>query len=805
MPAPVKPPAEPSTVAAPIVLGRVRAPVTETEPEQVDEEPSLEPPAAVEGPEPYKGSPLLAGLISLTTGIGLLFEGYAMAVAPKNNGLGQLCFWIGMVVPFGIYLTVLMRPQLGRLREVIIAIIGVYATLVYRMSSALVLGGYDEHLHDQELRNLLLGSGLFSGNPILKAGPYYPGLELFTGALVRLTDTPIILGESIAVLIARLLLVLLIYQGALLVSPSRRGASLVVVFYAASQQFYGFNSQFAYQTLAVTLGLGGLVMLRRAQLSGRGRTPGSFWVALLTLVATVVTHHITGLLVLGFLFAWTWATPKDRRRLLSRASLIMGIAALIWTAALAKYLWAYLEPIEQSVVQSAQQYLHGTTGHQLFGAEGGAPANPLWEGGVLVGYELGCVFAALACAWIMLRGWRRTRDRMLFVLGFLDLMFPVTGVSHFDPSVGAIGDRASTFLFFPLALSVSLIIRRDPRVAKPGKPPRDLFRPALLRALILGTTFIFLGGTLLGSAGDWGRLPGSYLVSAEARSQDPETLAAVRWAGDHIPAGSTIVADRIPGALLEGQARLWPLGEPIGNLQPAYLYFSPTWDYQDSVIVKGLHIDYLYVDARLTESLPYDGFYISQGETPTSERITKGMLAKFAKVKGLTVAYQHGPVTIYNTYGLGVVPKRQGFNGYNAMGAGGFDALFGAAAVLVVMFFRRRLGWVRTAARDSGAVGAATGVMAVAIFVAALLFELRVFPGPAFTLGAIGAGAVILGVSRRRSGQSVIPRVRLRWPRVNWLILIGLAAGIAGLLICLRGSWVTDYSDVQDILRSVRK
>ena len=166
--------------------------------------------------------------------------------------------------------------------------------------------------------------------------------------------------------------------------------------------------------------------------------------------------------------------------------------------------------------------------------------------------------------------------------------------------------------------------------------------------------------------------------------------------------------------------------------------------------------------------------------------------------------YQHGPVAIYSTYGLGVVPKREGFTGYNAMGAGAFDALFGAAAVLVVMFFRRRLSWVRAAARDSGAVGTATGIMAVTIFAAAVLFELRVFPGPAFTLGAIGASAVIIGVRRRRAGQPVIPRARFRWPRVNWLVLAGLAAGIAGLLICLRGAWVTDYSDVQAILRSVR-
>ena len=162
---------------------------------------------------------------------------------------------------------------------------------------------------------------------------------------------------------------------------------------------------------------------------------------------------------------------------------------------------------------------------------------------------------------------------------------------------------------------------------------------------------------MLGSSPDYLRLPGPYLPSADFRTQDPETLAAVGWAGRHLPTGATVAADRVPAVLLGSQA-LWPVTDPQQGFAPAQLYFSTTWGPQQTAIVKGLHIDYLYVDRRLADSLPYLGYYFSQGETAKPTRITVADVAKFAHVPGLKAVYHHGPVTIYDTSGLGVVTKR---------------------------------------------------------------------------------------------------------------------------------------------------
>ena len=122
---------------------------------------------------------------------------------------------------------------------------------------------------------------------------------------------------------------------------------------------------------------------------------------------------------------------------------------------------------------------------------------------------------------------------------------------------------------------------------------------------------------LLGAGPEWSFLPGRYLVSADSRTQDPETLAAVRWAATHLPPGSAVTADRVPSSLMASQTQLWPVTVPAHGLEPISLYFSSPWGPYQTATVRGLHIRYIYVDQRLATSLPYLGFYFYPGETPS--------------------------------------------------------------------------------------------------------------------------------------------------------------------------------------------
>jgi hypothetical protein len=92
--------------------------------------------------------------------------------------------------------------------------------------------------------------------------------------------------------------------------------------------------------------------------------------------------------------------------------------------------------------------------------------------------------------------------------------------------------------------------------------------------------------------------------------------------------------------------------------------------------------------------------------------------------------------------------------------------------------------------------------MAITIFIGGALFELRLMPGPAFTLGAVATTVVILAVRRRRDGLRLVPRLLVS-RMLDPLVILGVVAGAAGLAIAIYAAWITDVADVNAILRAV--
>ena len=742
--------------------------------------------------------PNLAGISWLTIGFGLCVDGLLVTIAPTHQGYGLALFWVAIIVPFAVFATILMAAQPSpRLRIFLISAIGLYPSIMYRLSSPLVLGGYDEHLHEQELLNLLRGSGLFASNPMLAVGPNYPGLEVFTGALIRLSGVPVILGESLVVLLCRLLLVLTIYHAALTISPERRVASLAVIFYAVSPQFYFFNSQFAYQTMSLTLGLAGLFLLRRAQLADNTVTARRFSVAaILALLGTVVTHHLTSWIVLAFLVFWTLITPSGKRKILFRAASIMAVAVAGWTVLIWQGLADYLGPIFSADLAQFNAFIAGTSKRNVFGDAGGTGVTPLWERAVLILYALICTFMAVMVAWILIKKAFRTRDRILGLLAILCLASPITLATHFVPSAASLGDRASTFFFLPLALSSSLVVMRDPRVMQYMTHRRR--RTSLpVSALIAVTSIAYIGGVMLGSGPDWQKIPGHYLVSADPRTQDPDTLAAVQWAAKNLPPGSPIVADRVPADLLASQARLFPVTEPVSVLEPASIYFSTKWTSTQDNIIDALQIRYIYVDTRLQNSLPHVGFYFYNGESLRPRRISAQSLTKFTAVHKLKLVYHNEFVRIYDTGSLDRQPVVDGFTGDHHMGLGTpADAALGFLAAGLAFLIRRRLRRLRPVFSDLGLYGTTIMLMSVIIFVAGILFALRAMPGPGFAAGAAGALVVLTLTGRLVTHKRLMPRFSVP-PRLNLYVALGILLAAAGIAVAIRAAWLVDVQAVQ--------
>jgi hypothetical protein len=748
------------------------------------------------------------GLIWLATGLGLCADGLAVYLAPDNFSLGLSLFWPAVAVPFMVYAAVLLTNKISQaLRQTAIALIGIYPAATYRLSSPFVLGGFDEHLHERTLADLLRGGGLFAPNPMLPVSPDYPGMELFTGIFVRLSGAPVVLGESVVVLLCRLFLMLIIYQSALTVTPSRRVASLAVILYATSPQFYFFNSQFAYQSMALPLGLGGLLLLRRAQFTDGITARRLAFLAYMTFAATTVTHHITSWFVWAFLLAWTLATPRAQRKLVLKAAAFMGVSITIWTVGIAGKMANYLGPVFISAVQQFEALAHGQSQRQSLGSSPAGIALLPWQRILLITYAVFYTSMALVCGVILLRRAFRYRNGRFGLLGILCVSYPITLAAHFVPSAANLGDRASTFLFLPLALSTALVLARDPSVRPRAQVTLDGFsgrmKPSWFLMFTAALGLLYIGGISLGSGPDWQLLPGSYMVSAEARTQDPETIAAVRWAATHLPPGSRIVADRTPAALLAAETSLWIVTTPPPKLDLASVYFSDIWTTYQTMVLQQLHIRYLYVDQRLSESLPQEGYYIYPGETLKPERISAEALSKFSEVPGLKAVYHHGPVTIYDTSGLGVTSQLDGFTSDRSMGLGKIgDFLLGVLIIALVYAFRRRLRWIKHAVHNAGPLGAGIALMSAVIFVGFILFGLRIIPGPSFSIGACLTLAVLVTVHRLRSGVSIVPSIPILY-RVDPLIILGILAGVIGLTASIHSAWNFDVTEVDNILRAV--
>jgi hypothetical protein len=742
----------------------------------------------------------LARSVWIVTAAGILLDAGAVILARKGYGIALPIFWMALLIPFAVQTAALMSVKLSeRLRLVIIALIGLYPSVTGLMTSPLVLAGYDEHLHERQLSDLLHGSRLFAPDPMLSVGPYYPGLEILTGTTVRLTGISALLGEVLIPLLSRLLLVLLLYSCAKILVRNVRSTSLVVVFYAVSPQFYFFNAQFSYQTLALTLGLGGVYLAGRAQRSEGPRQLRLIIAASLAMVGTVITHHATSWFFAGFLILWALATQQRERKPVAWVAGTTVGAIVIWSAAISTQLVGYFQPVISGAAAELGSTVTGSSqGHVFSGS--GANASPEWEHLVLIIYALVCTSAAVICGIRLLVWAYRRGNRYIALLGILSLCYPATLATHFVSAAAEIGDRSSTFFFFPVALSVAAVVTapRGSSMSAMRKVPAIVLVPALA---VLGS--VYIGGVVLGAGPDYNMLPGSYLVSADMRTQDPYTLAAVEWAESHLAPGSRVVADRVPSNLLNAQARLWPIIAPANGLEPADLYFSPTWTSYQTSTVRGLHVQYIYADDRLSASLPHVGFYFYAGETSTPQQLTAGELTKFAHVSGLKAVYHLGPVAIYSTAGLGVTPDPAGFTGNESMGLGTLGDFLAGILVFVIGFLvRRRLKWAGQLAREAGAVGTTVVTMALLVIVGGVLFELRAVPGPTFTLGLI-AGLLVAGFAKLGFAQAARRNLRvvMNSGALDPVILCAVLGFMLGVALAVGSAYHADVSGVHALLQ----
>jgi GT2 family glycosyltransferase len=735
-----------------------------------------------------------APLLPVAVGGSVLLMGLAVTASRADSfGLGLALLFGAMMLPFVAGAAVLLRRDLrGRTRLGVVALVGVMPTLLYRLADPLLLTGFDEQLHLRTLRDLLTGAPLFSPNPLLGASPHFPGLELLTVAMERAFGLPTMVAVTAVVVLCRLLLVMAIYQLAGLITKDARSASIAVLCYAASPQFYFFNSQYAYQTLALSLAVTGVLLLARAGRAGdrRRRLAAA---AVVCFAAVAMTHHLTSWIALAVLVAWTALAARRDRPVIAAVTAATAAVTAVQAVPIAVLLQSYFGSMFGSAFDQAVALFGGDSQRTLF-ADSAGTSTPVWERGVLVGYAVLCTVVAVVAGAAILRHAVRVRHRLLFVLGLLCLAYPATFAGRFAGEVAEICDRATTFAFLPLAFGVAWLLRHRETTTVRG---RRTARPAVLLALVgVG----FLGGQILGSGPDWARLPGSYLVVADSRSLDAETLAAAEWAGDHLAPGGTVLADRMPATLLSSVGRLWPEAGPRAGVEPATLYFADTWGAEQTRTAQALGLRYLYVDTRLASGLPHQDWYFYAGETPEPRQLTVAQLTKFDAVPGITAVYRHGPVSIYDLSGLGIGAAPHGWTG-DWHPRPGLDVLAGLVIAALVVWRRRAVRrWGRATAALLGVSGVAGVLLAATVLLTAVSTAIGFRPGWPFTLAVALPIGIVMFIQRSPSGP-----VARRSPRPRAALLLAAVLVAAGVALAVHSAWSVDVTQVSRILADVAK
>jgi GT2 family glycosyltransferase len=598
-------------------------------------------------------------LLVAAMGLGLLIVALADNAARFGQSWAYWAFWVGLVTifaPASVRLASDLGPHpfevgaevkaaAGRRERLGIACalgLGLYAVKV--LHSPIGFTFHDELLHWRTAQDILSTGHLFTANPLLPISAYYPGLELITSALAT-THLSIFLSGVVLLAAVRLAMMIALFVLYEEVSGSAYVAGLGVLIYAATPNFVFWNSQFAYESLALPLAVVVLALLAlRSRSTGQRRR-------LLGVAATVgiggviLAHHLSSVFLVAFLFLW-WLVGH----FIGRGKEPARLQVPIWPALLAAAgvaVWAVV--VAPGVISYVGEPLLGIFRQLGQIATGHAPARQFFTSGGHVG-PLGERLAALAAVGIILAAlpvslwaaWHKLRRSALSVLlVFLTLLYPPSLALRIGPGGAEASSRLSDFLFIGLGLVLAIGVTRFWReIAAWVRPGAAVGAVA---------SIVFVGGVILGLGG-YARLPGPYLVEGGPRAIEPESQAVASWVLAANGPGNRVATDRSNGLLVGSYGEQHPVNGLADGVGVWPIFYPDHWNGGvDAVLLRG-GIRFVIADLRLSTDTPYDGVYFESGEQIPKDGypLHLAALTKFDGRPGVSRVYDSGDIQVYD-------------------------------------------------------------------------------------------------------------------------------------------------------------
>jgi hypothetical protein len=608
---------------------------------------------AERAPEASVISRVPVSVITLIVAIGVLVSsiGYADGRAGNGpqSGPGVALYWLGqalILVPVGCRL--LSRRSLSNAGIVtLIAVLTVAEYFLKVNYEPLGFAFNDEFLHWRGTTNMLQSGKLFELNYGLPIGTHYPGIEEVTSALVSATGFSVFEAGLVVAGVAHLLFILFLYLAFVVAIRSHRIAGIAVLIYFAAPSLTSFNSMFVYETLALAfLGMCIVAGLRSAIEKSPGDRRRWFIVAVLCILATVITHHVTSYMLTGFLALVAIASRlTGSRNTAARFGLLALISALAvagWIAFIAPDTISYFSPTVVGMADSLKNLTNG-------GSSGAAStsSNP-FSNTVLEALGLLAITVLIAVgSW---QAWKRHR-RHPWIIGMM-----IGGTLGWILSLGIrlgtsdgqeLSGRAATYIYIPVSVIAALALTR---LVNSG--PMRRLGAAATAFVVAAVVALLIDGLANGWPPFWERLPGPHQVASFEASVDPQEIAISYWSLAQLGPGNVIAADQ----------GIYPVLIGYGDQNPqqvtTFLYSTPTWTLAVAQQASGLNMQYVETDTRLTKSLPPSGNDFLDQASGTTSPVPLVYLTKYNHIEGVARVYDDGTINFYDLVSFGYVPQK---------------------------------------------------------------------------------------------------------------------------------------------------
>ena len=250
------------------------------------------------------------------------------------------------------------------------------------------------------------------------------------------------------------------------------------------------------------------------------------------------------------------------------------------------------------------------------------------------------------------RIWRERANAAVLALTLAAMIYPLVQLLRLSPEGGETAERSTEYLYVGISLVLAIGLAQF----------RGTYNPRRVASLVLvgGIAILFLGGFIAGAGPPWNYTPGPYLVSADPRSINRESVMDAAWMYTALGPGHRVASDRINRMLIQSYGHQWVVTGPGDSLDVAPLFMSLQFGEQEANIIQQGKVRYVVVDKRLSEGLPAVGVYFEDGEPDANEHTTPiplEALTKFDNIYLVNRFFDSGNIVMYDTGVLVNAPK----------------------------------------------------------------------------------------------------------------------------------------------------